>query len=352
VKKPRFVLEKCTVLVALTIMAASPLWADSATKTGPVLPEGQSGIAAEYRGDRGIENDRNVLFVEKFDGESLDAVLQEWEDVKNKDIMTLSSERPGDSGDQKSLLLTHVGGQGTGGYLYRRLGPGFERVFFRFYAKIDPESSPIHHFVHLGGYHPMTRWPQGGAGDRPKGDDRFTVGIEPHGSRWAWDYYTYWMEMRGSPPRGKTWGNSFIRDEGLKVRRGSWTCLETMVSLNRVGDSDGEMALWIDGKLVSHLGKGFPRGKWVFDKFMPGQGGEGIGWNDTKGGPERFTVPREGVPFEGFRWRKSEELNLNFIWMLLYITEAPEGKVSRVWFDNVVVAREYIGPMGTRKRDD
>jgi hypothetical protein len=73
--------------------------------------------------------------------------------------------------------------------------------------------------------------------------------------------------MRGSPPRGQTWGNSFVRDDSLKVQKGKWTCVEVMVKMNDVGDSNGEMALWLDGKPISHLGKGFPKGKWVFDKF-------------------------------------------------------------------------------------
>jgi hypothetical protein len=115
-----------------------------------------------------------------------------------------------------------------------------------------------------------------------------------------------------------------------------------------IDDRNGEMALWINGKLVSHLGKGFPKGKWVYDKFIPGQGGECVRWNDEKGGPEYFKVPEGGAPFEGFRWRKDTALKLNFLWVLLYITEALEGQVSKVWFDNIVVAKSYIGPIKLR----
>ena len=49
--------------------------------------------------------------------------------------------------------------------------------------------------------------------------------------------------------------------------------------------------------------------------------------------------------FEGFRWRTAKELDLNFVWAYLYITDAPEGHVSKVWFDDIVVATEYIGPI-------
>jgi hypothetical protein len=153
------------------------------------------------------------------------------------------------------------------------------------------------------------------------------------------------MEMRGSPPRGQTWGNSFIHDRALKVEKGRWTCLELMMKMNDVGQPNGEMALWIGGKLVSHIGAGFPNGKWVFDKFLPGEGGESIRWNDERGGPERFQVPPGGKPFDGFRWRKDEKLNLNFLWVLLYITKAPRDHVSKIWFDQIVVAKQYIGPL-------
>jgi hypothetical protein len=155
--------------------------------------------------------------------------------------------------------------------------------------------------------------------------------------------------MRGSPPRGQTWGNTFVRDPKLKVERGKWICVELMVKMNEVGDTNGEMAFWLDGKQVSHLGKGFPKGKWTYDKFTPGEGGEGIRWNHQRSGPDRFTVPAGGAPFEGFRWRTAEDLKLNYVWLYLYITQAPEGHVSRVWFDDVVIATDYIGPIKKRK---
>lgn len=123
-----------------------------------------------------------------------------------------------------------------------------------------------------------------------------------------------------------------------------------MMKMNQPAtEHNGEMALWIDGKLVSHSGKGFPRGKWVYDKFLPNQGGRGIRWDDARGGPERFTVVEGGEPFEGFRWRSDEKLDLNYLWVLLYITKSPEGHVSKVWFDSIVVATQYIGPIAEKR---
>jgi hypothetical protein len=260
--------------------------------------------------------------------------------------MSLAADVPPGSSGKQSLLMAHVGGKGNGGHLYRRLPKGQDRVYARFYVKFDPHCAPIHHFgTCIGGNNPPTRWPMVSAGNRTAGDKSFWVGIEPFGESWRWDYYAYWCEMRGSPPHGQTWGNSFIRDPELKVARGRWTCVELMLKMNDVGQRNGELALWIDGRQVSHLGPGFPKGKWVYDKFTPGQGGSSVRWNDAKGGPEYGTTPADGEPFEGFRWRTAKELDLNFVWAYLYITQAPPGHVSEVWFDQIVVATDYIGPI-------
>jgi hypothetical protein len=92
------------------------------------------------------------------------------------------------------------------------------------------------------------------------------------------------------------------------------------------------------------LGKGFPNGLWTYDKFYPGKGGQGIRWNKERKGGERFEVPQGGAPFEGFRWRTVADLNVNYVWLYIY-TEKPAGHRIKVWFDDVVVATDYIGPI-------
>lgn len=308
------------------------------------LPEGRTGIAAQFPGDRGIDRHADVVFVENFN-DNLDAVKSRWEQTQSPNNLSLDSDVPAGSNGGHSLLVTHVGGRDHGSHLYRRLDPGYDRLHYRFYVKFANDCAPIHHFFHVGGYHPATAWPQGGAGSRPAGHERFTTGVEPFGNNWQWDYYSYWMEMRGSPPRGQCWGNSFIHNPDTRVTRGRWQCLELMMQVNDVGKSNGEMALWLDGKLVSHLRQGSPNGKWAFDKFLPGQGGDGIRWNDEQKGPEQLTFPDAGQPFEGFRWRSSDDLNLNFLWLLCYITKSPSGQISKIWFDDIVVAKDYIGPI-------
>ena len=300
------------------------------TSAGQSAADVKQGLASKYRGDEGIEKNPDVVFAENFEEGSLDAVKSRWESVKSPEIMSLSSDVPAASTGKHSLLMAHVGGKGTGGHLYRRLLPGHEQLYVRFYVKFAPDCHPIHHFVHVGGYYPPTPWPQGGAGIRPAGNERFTTGVEPYGRKWRWDFYSYWMQMRSAPNK-KYWGNDFINDEDLRVERDKWICDELMMKMHEpVSESNGEQAMWIDGRpwekdgqLISRLGKGFPKGKWVWDSFTPDP---------------------DGAPFQGFRWRNDRKLNLNFLWMLLYITDAPAGHMSKVWFDDIVVAKTYIGP--------
>jgi hypothetical protein len=325
----------------------------------PAIPEGNTGLAAKYPGDRGIEKDPDVVFVESFEG-SVDEICSHWEAAIGKPIMSRSEEVPPGSGGQQSLLLTRVAG-GTNGYMdggsfYRRLknemgGYGFDQLFFRFYMKFNEGHAPIHHYGSgLVGFHPATPWAQGGAGERPRGDERWTTQVEP-GNFSSWNFYSYWQQMGGSPPRGQTWGNNF--EIGVPPRivvKEKWICLEVMAKMNDVGDTNGEQAYWLDGKLsrtadgtiTGYLGKGFPSlGTWTFDKFEPGVAQQGITWDYQQG---RGVSIDGGKPFPGFAWRNTPELNINAIWLYRYMSQ-PEKRESKVWWDHLVVAKKYIGPL-------
>lgn len=325
----------------LTIRS-SPTKTPSMPSLSHSLPEGDRGIAAKYPGDKGIEKDPNVIFVESFnegsdhgilDPTALQLIFSRWDTVEQKEVMSLSSDFPEASSDKRSLLITHKHGQKSG-YLYRRLLPGYDKIFVRYYVKFDPECAPVSHFGGwIGGYNPPTTWPQGGAGIRPTGKDRFTTGVEPYGDDWAWDFYTYWQ---GQHVHGgsKYWGTTFLVG-GPKppVERGKWICIETMVKLNNpVTASNGSQAFWINGKLfrrdgqiVSYFGPGFPRGVWAGGWWKPD--------------------PNSKSTFEGFQWRSIDELNINFLFMHAFRPHTPKGGLSKVWFDNIVVATEYIGPI-------
>ncbi|MBM3494514.1 MAG: hypothetical protein FJX72_09390 [Armatimonadetes bacterium] len=301
------------------------------------------GLSARYPGDRGIGRDPSVLMHEDFETGGLADVARRWTEVSNHDgeVLALVDGGPRNSG--RCVQMTATLGRNTGGHLYKRLPREVETLYARFYVRFAEDAPYVHHFVHLGGYRPATNWPQGGAGERPRGDERITVGIEPHGDNGrfpapgAWTFYAYWHEMKISAD-GRYWGAAIRSEDAARIPKGRWQCVEVMLKLNSAPDkADGELALWLDGKPTYRIGPGTPRGTWTGLGFHAKQGGEA---------------------FEGFRWRKSADLKLNFLWLMHYVTEnaarqnnvRDPQKVNRVWFDDIVVATEYVGPVASAPR--
>ena len=296
-----------------------------AALVGTLPSHALDGIAMKYLRDAGIERDPDVILTEMFE-DSVAGVVGRWTKSDNTAGMSLVADVPPGSGGTRSLLMTAVGGTSTGGQLYRRLTPGENQLYLRYYVKYASVGTYHHAGGWIGGYNPPTDWPQGGAGEKPTGSDRFSIGPEPVNSALRFDLYTYWMNMRSSPT-GDYWGNTFVQDPDVAVRPDRWMCVEVMVKMNDpVSTSNGELALWIDGTQVIHLREGAPLGLWNANMFTPDP---------------------SGSPFEGFQWRNVDQLNLNWIWLLYYTTGDPQGFVGKLWFDHVVLARKYIGPINT-----
>jgi hypothetical protein len=94
-----------------------------------------------------------------------------------------------------------------------------------------------------------------------------------------------------------------------------------MVKMNSpVSSFNGEQAFWINGEKKNHLGPGFPNGLWVDCGFY--QGGT--------------------TPFPGYQWRTTTALNINYVFLEHYVDADP---ACSAWYDDVVVAKSYIGPM-------
>ena len=276
----------------------------------------ESGIASQYPGDEGIEKDPRVLFVEDFETGNLEEIATRCGGHRVVGSWDLSEDLSGSSPGKKSLHIG-VGPEGpknhSGAYLYTHTR-GADRLHARFYVKFHPKHGYLHHFVFLIADREPTPWPKGWAGHKPAGDSHFLSAIEPW-SDWgkvaapgAWNFYSYWQEMK-SDGRGDYWGNSFWAN-GDPIPRGEWICMEAMVKANAPDASDGEQAFWIDGKLVGH--------------------------------------------FKGIRWRSTDLLKLNSFWLQYDVCQnsaqhnndpAPKDREYEVWFDDVVLATDYIGPV-------
>jgi hypothetical protein len=271
-----------------------------------------AGIAA-YPADEGIAANEHVIFADNFEKGSLG---EGWDEIRNKDGKVLSFSDPEDPRLGRRCLQVEARlDRDTGGGLTR----WFESagtIFVRFHTRFAPDCDYIHHFVTLRanrGLRGGDRWSGfGGAGERPGGDARFSTAIEPWGNwgRWPapgrWNFYSYWHEMEASPD-GKFWGNTYGVPDAPVIPRGRWIAVEFMLRHNTPGKPDGEQAFWIDGVL---------QGYW-----------------------------------RGFNWRTTERLMANALTLETYVTDRwTRNPVNTVWFDNLVIARRYIGPTAPAAR--
>jgi hypothetical protein len=286
--------------------AAEPTFTNTVAGSG--LPHGP-GLAAEFKADAGISAHRAVIFADDFETGELGA---RWDEQTTAKARALGFA-PGGSAvcGTRCLRVEARLGENQGGGLTKWFEPA-DPVFVRFYVRFDPGCDYVHHFVTLRankGLRGGEKWSGfGGAGLLPAGDERFSTALEPWGNwaRWPapgkWNFYSYWHEMRVSPD-GKYWGNSFLAEAQDPIPKDRWVCAEFMLKHNTPGQPDGEQAFWIDGQLLGH--------------------------------------------WRGINWRKTEALKANALTLESYVTDRwTKNPTNVVYFDNMVIARQYIGPVG------
>ena len=278
------------------------------TAAGSTLPHGP-GLAAAFKADDGIEKHAAVIFADNFESGELGARWDEQTPARDR-ALTFAPPKNEICG-RRCLRVEARLGENHGGGLTKWFQPT-EQVFVRFYVRFDPGCDYVHHFVTLRankGLRGGDKWSGfGGAGERPAGDERFSTALEPWGNwaRWPapgkWNFYSYWHEMKSSPD-GKYWGNSFLPEPQPGIEKDRWMCAEFMLKQNTPGQPDGEQAFWIDGRLLGH--------------------------------------------WRGINWRKTNSLKANALTLESYVTDRwTKNTTNVVCFDNLVIAREYVGPAG------
>ena len=212
----------------------------------------------------------------------------------------------------------------TGGDANKWFLPGADKVHVRFYVKFSCDYRYCHHFAWLAANHRTNKWSAfGKAGLKPDGT-YYSTGMEP---TFAWrknpppgevNLYTYYLDMEPDRKTDKYWGNAFYppgpgKGQAAAATRvipplDQWLCWEFMLQANSAPDkADGKQAMWVDGRLVGE--------------------------------------------FNGIRWRNNPDLKVNSLWLEHYGYDSGDparkfwGQSQAVWFDDVVVARQYIGPM-------
>ena len=325
------------VALATAALTASVVFGqESAPDLTPVGPEGNTGIARRYPGDAGIAEDPGVIYANDFEEGFAGGLTPNRNGVVALQDPAVSLSGAG------CAQITATRGKDTGGDLVYSWQPGEDQAFVRVYVKFHKDTVTPHHFLRLAGRGPNYQWV--GAGQRPAGDSTFRATIEPpklDRPDSGWHFYSYRHEMRSwQTEEGNSdgrpnpyYGNNFRPDnQPTFPGRDTWICVEWMVKVNTIGRHDGEMAYWIDGKKLGHWGPGFPVGSWIRERFVTS--GE---WN------------KDPKPFEGFNWRTDERVKLNRLLLQWYVSDRVTGNATSdentVYFDNLVIARHYIGPM-------
>ncbi len=201
---------------------------------------------------------------------------------------------------------------------------GFDTLFVRYYLKYHPSYPGVHHqgMTIFAGAPGVTTGSSTGV--RPNGTNHFTVGLDNLNPRFSWSppgnatpgflyLYTYHLDQGGGYgdtflPSGDffqgqpaLFGPTFVSRPRVIPPRGQWICFELMVKANTPGQRDGRLAFWIDGRLAAD--------------------------------------------FPNLRFRTTSALKPNFVVLAPYSSEVLPNQV--LWYDDVVVATSYIGPMVT-----
>ncbi len=295
------------------------------------------GIAADYPHDINIATDPDVIFASGFEGG-----FRGWTKYNNKISVIVRNKEIVNSGSA-CLQTTATRGKDTGADVVFTFPKPVDQVYLRFYTKFHKDTIMPHHFVKIRAKNINWRGYGRGAGYRPDGDKAFWTGIEPSKNK-TWHFYTYWYKMHSfenpdgttnTPPDGNGtsfYGNSFNPTGQTPFNRDEWICVEAMMKANTVGKNDGEKAFWINGKKIGHWRTGEPMGSWIRDKFTTADN----------------VFNKNPKPFEGFDFRSSDAVKIYRIDLQWYVSqkvaEKSETDKNIVYFDDVVVATEYIGP--------
>jgi hypothetical protein len=282
------------------------------------LPEGNSGIAARYPGDVGITSDPAVIFADDFESYASAASLpSRWNEVFHSANIRIASEQGNFFGGSKALEFTVAKQSGeVSNHAGKYVSPERDVLFLRYYAKFDAG------FNVLGSSHNGSTVSARYCcpGQRADGYNKFSVSYEA--GRWdagtsnpgSLNIYVYHPDQRDIYgdhfyPTGRIlpfdrtpgdFGPEFVARPEVVPVLGRWYCYELMVKANTPGQRDGRIAMWLDGKLIAD--------------------------------------------FPNLRLRETSALKIDRFTIDLHVGSNTLA-VAKKWYDNVVAATSYIGPM-------
>lgn len=297
-------------------------------------------LAVRYPGDLGIGMDRSVVLYEDFEEGSVAALVTRYDTTDNKGGITLVNDHPAYRPGNHALRLT-AGGSSRATGLYKRLVPGYDELYARFYVKYHGFGPWHHSGVWVGAYNPPLTHPDPKAGQRPTGEDRFSIGLEPipEFTNNAMDLYTYWMGMHpwkatATGAVGEYYGNTLIHDSEFQMQSEIWVCYEIHLKLNPVPtrSAGAVLEVWQNDALIRRFDDSGPYGYWIRDKFCPSDadGSECTAYRPASPTPELLNQ----------QWRSVSALKINYFWLQNYNDSGTKSSLS---FAAMVVATQRVG---------
>ena len=291
------------------------------------LPTGNNGIAKNYPDDAGIQSDPLVIFADNFESYNSVSGLTangRWNEAYHTQNIRLATETGNYfSGTKAVELKVPQTNNEVSNTLLKYIQPTQDIIFIRFNAKYDIEFN-VSGSSHNGSTISSSYWegPGSGPGIPADGYNKFLVsgeawrdaGSAPNpGSLNAYVYHPEQRDIWGDHffPTGRVipfdylpgdFGPYFISRPEVVPELGRWYAYEIMVKANTPGERDGRIAFWLDGELIAD---------WL-----------------------------------NIRLRDTTDLKVDRVSIDLHVKNNTQG-VAKKFYDNVVIATSYIGPMQT-----
>ena len=268
------------------------------------------GLAAWYPNDAGITSHADVIFATGFESEQWP---EEWTYAGKMDVIApVSADDKRQFQPLKGKALRVKIAEGSTGALntlfkfQKETGVEPESIYFRYYLRLAddwnqtlqggkmPGISGTYGVAGWGGrkVNGKNGWSARGSFGLSIPEKNPLANLHPIGT------YCYHADMKSS--YGDIWG--WQRDYRGFLEKNRWYSIEQYLKLNTPGKNNGILRAWVDGRLA-------------FEKT-------------------------------DIRFRDVEKLKIEQIWMNVYHGGTkPSPYDQHLFIDNVVIAREYIGPM-------
>jgi hypothetical protein len=298
------------------------------------------GIASRYPGDQNIASDPAVIFVDDFESYTSPSQLtNNWDGAYQLPNLRIATEPNNVYSGHKSLeMKLPINPNEVSNSAKKIINPTQDTVFIRAYTKFDPGyqiTGSNHNGLRLSAQYP-------GPGRRPPPDgtgfflfllqNNILGSPRPGESAPGFTHlYSYWPRQRSN--FGDHWYpdgfvvpyDSGIGEDGQPIgnrgdwlafpsqypdfnpmanflpQRDRWYCYELMVRANTPGQNNGEVKFWIDGTVVG--------------------------------------------AFPNLNVRSISTLKIDEAHIGLHAQHS--ARINKKWYDNVVIAQSYIGPIST-----